>query len=145
MDIDWISIPGFDVISTLRSGASPPEFSFVVLFMAIGLYMLIGRFFYDAWRRARTVYGLTNTRILIVQPSKCKSLNLAAISEINLQLKHGGRGSIVFGPELGFFDQRGSSVWWGGAPAVPTFELIGEAEHVYAAIRDAQKPRQPLQ
>jgi hypothetical protein len=136
----WVSMPGVGVISMLRGGAtSPTPFSLVpVLFVAIGLYLLIGRFFYDAWRRARTVYGLTNSRVLIVQPWKYKSLDLAGISEINLQLRRSGRGSIVFGPEYGVFDRRGNS-GWGGAPAVPTFELIDEAAQVHAAIRNAQK------
>jgi hypothetical protein len=134
----WVSIPGVAVMSTLRGGA-PAPFSLVpVLFVAIGLYLLIGRFFYDAWRRARTIYGLTNSRVLIIQPSKYKSLDLAGISEINLQLRRSGRGSIVFGPEYGMFDRRGNS-GWGGAPAVPTFESIDEAAQVHAAIRGAQK------
>jgi hypothetical protein len=136
----WVSVPGVAVTSMLRGGATPPApLSLVpVLFVAIGLYLLIGRFFYDAWRRGRTIYGLTNSRVLIIQPSKYKSLDLAGISEINLQLRRSGRGSIVFGPEFGMFDRRGNG-GWGGAPAVPTFELIDEAARVHAAIRNAQK------
>jgi hypothetical protein len=134
----WVSIPSIGVFSTFR-GAAPSPISLVpFLFVAAGLYLLVGRFFYDAWRRARTVYGLTNSRALIVQPSKCKSIDLEGINEINLKLHRSGRGSIIFGPEYGIFDQRGGGTW-GGAPAVPTFEFIAEPAQVYAAIRDVQK------
>jgi hypothetical protein len=134
----WVSIPSVGVLSSFRSNAPSPISLMPLLFVAIGLYLLVGRFFYDAWRRARTVYGLTNSRALIVQPSKCKSLDLEGINEINLKLQRNGRGSIIFGPEYGIFDQRSGGAW-GGAPAVPTFEFIGEAAQVYAAIRDVQK------
>jgi hypothetical protein len=109
-----------------------------VFFAAAGIYVLIGRFFQDAWRRGRLVYGLTSKRILIVAPSRQTSLDLAGIGEMQLQQKSNGTGSIVFGPDIGMFSPRGTGTLT-GAPAVPTFEMIGEVAQVYAAIRDAQK------
>src|SRR5689334_17016914 len=34
-------------------------------FLAAGLYLIVGRFFYDAWIRSRTHYAVTNERVLI--------------------------------------------------------------------------------
>jgi hypothetical protein len=53
----WVSIPSIGVFSTFRSAAPSPISLVPFLFVAAGLYLLVGRFFYDAWRRARTVYG----------------------------------------------------------------------------------------
>lgn len=36
-----------------------------VLFIPVGLYITIGRFFHDAWRRGHTTYGLTSERVII--------------------------------------------------------------------------------
>jgi hypothetical protein len=136
--IVWVSIPAAGAITTLRgaSAVSPQSFM-VVPFLAIGAYILVGRFLYDAWRRGRTVYGLTDQRALILRPSKQISITLDHISEMSLQERGSGRGSIVFGPS-GINRQNASGVW-GGDPAVPTFEFIPDARNVYAAIRNAQK------
>ena len=136
--IVWVSIPGAGAVATLRGGvALSPQAFVLVLFLVVGAYLLAGRFFYDAWRRRRTVYGLTDRRLLIVRPSKQISVELDRISEMSLQERSSGRGSIVFGPS-GLNRQNGWGAW-GGEPAVPTFEFIADARNVYAAIRNAQK------
>ena len=37
-----------------------------VPFVLVGLYMIVGRFFYEAMLRSRTYYGLTNERVIII-------------------------------------------------------------------------------
>ena len=37
-----------------------------VPFLLVGLYMIVGRFFYEAMLRSRTYYGLTNQRVIII-------------------------------------------------------------------------------
>src|SRR5262249_54503388 len=103
-------------------------------FLVIGAYLLVGRFLYDAWRRGRTVYGLTDRRVLILRPSKQIGLALDRVSEMTLQERMNGRGSLVFGTSA--FNRQNV---WGGGPEVPTFEFIADARAVYTDIRDAQK------
>src|SRR5215813_5112214 len=129
--IDMFIIP-FSIV-----WASFPESLGAVLFLGVGAYVVAGRFIHDAWRRDRTLYALTNHRILIIQASNCRSLELAGIGEISLQSKGNGKGSIVFGPNSANFGWPHASTWT-GAPQVPTFELIPEVARVYAAIRAAQ-------
>ena len=71
-----------------------------VPFLLVGAYMVIGRFFVDAWMRARTDYAVTNERILIVThlfSERATSLSLASLPEMTLQVNASGRGTIQFG------------------------------------------------
>src|SRR5262249_27935339 len=81
----WMSIVLTSVAAILTKGASFAESIITPFFLAIGVYLVIGRLLHDAWRRQRTVYGLTGKRILFVQPSGLKSLDLLGIQETNLQ------------------------------------------------------------
>src|SRR5436309_7822103 len=79
-------------------------------FVLIGVYIIGGRFIVDAKQRGRTVYGVTNERILIVSglfSRKVKSLNVRSLSDVALDEGPGGTGTITFGP-TNVFSQWGS-------------------------------------
>jgi hypothetical protein len=104
-----------------------------VPFVVIGLYMIVGRFFFDAWNRGRTRYGVTNTRVIIVSDLFTKSvvsLDRRNLGETSLHERSDGSGTIVFGPTDGF----------GGAgrrTQPPSFVGIADAKRVYGLIRAA--------
>ena len=56
-------------------------------FLLVGVYMVVGRFWLDARRRARTSYGVTTERVLIasnlLSPS-IKSLTLRTLTDVTL-------------------------------------------------------------
>ena len=56
----------FRDVGVALSGA--PHLSMLrgIPFVLIGLHTLFGRFFLDAWQRARTFYGITDRRAAIV-------------------------------------------------------------------------------
>jgi hypothetical protein len=57
-------------------------------FVLVGLYIVIGRFFVDAAKRKKTVYGLTKDRVIIksrLLSQEIKSLNIKTISDISLR------------------------------------------------------------
>jgi hypothetical protein len=116
-----------------------------VPFVLVGLYLIVGRFFWDAYQRRRTYYGVTDQRVLIVNQgrrSKVKSLGLATLGEITLSTSNDGTGSLQFGSS-----PSGSMSWWAGAgwPGVqagPTFESIPGAKRVEDMIRQAQRAMQ---
>ncbi len=107
-------------------------------FVLIGLYLIVGRFFYDAYVRSRTAYGVTNQRVMIVREGfsrQVKSLQLRTLSDVTLDESGDGSGTITFGPgapSLGGFpgSRRG--------PVAPCFEMIERAKSVYDLIRSAQ-------
>lgn len=107
-------------------------------FIAIGLYMIFGRFIHDSKKRAKTFYGLTNKRVIIVSgifSKNVKSLNLRNLTDISLSEKSDRSGTINFGqdnPLLSFFG--GTSFPGMGSYSVPRFELIQNAKDIYNQI-----------
>jgi hypothetical protein len=116
---------------------------FGVPFVLIGLYLIFGRFFADARARARTFYGVTNERIIIISglfSQQTKSLQLRTLTDVSLTQRTDGSGTITFGstPFMNSFLPSGS--WPGtGRYAPPSFDLIDSAKEVYDIIRSAQK------
>lgn len=113
-------------------------------FVLVGLWLIFGRFFGDAWSRARTIYGVTSGRVLIITGvwrRTTRSLDLRGLSEINISERSDGRGTITFGPlatfSAGYFGTRG---WPGNYQAQsPAFEGIPRVREVQKLIREAQR------
>ena len=111
-------------------------------FVAIGLYLVLGRFWVDSRNRASTYYGVTSDRIIIVNDSWSRKVQCLDIrmSEFALNERQNGSGTITFGMTSPF-----SQLWNlpgvpnGIAPLVPSFELSSEARMVFDVIRNAQK------
>jgi hypothetical protein len=114
---------------------------FGVPFVLIGLYFVFGRFIWDARLRARTFYGVTSDRIIIVTDffgRRIKSLTLRTMSEVSLNERSDGSGTITFGPTHPY--ARWATSWPGASQfASPAFELIDRAKEIYELIRRAQK------
>jgi hypothetical protein len=133
-------------LSFIPKGAGPIGVIFPLFglpFVLAGLYLIFGRFFVDARVRARTYYGVTSERIIILSglfSRQVKSLPLRSLSDISLTQRNDGSGSITFGPTHfihGFFP--GGS-WPGtGKFSPPSFDLIEHAKDVYDLIRKAQR------
>lgn len=115
---------------------------FGIPFVLIGLYMIVGRFFYDSKKRTKTFYGLTDQRVVIVSGifnKDVKSLSLKAMSDVSLSEKQNGSGTIVFGqenPMMAMF--MGGGMPGMGGSMTPKFEHIDHARQVYNQIRAQQ-------
>jgi hypothetical protein len=141
----WGGFAVFWESMVLRSKAPFPFALFGVPFVAVGLYITVGRFFLDARRRAHTVYAVTSDRVIIgagVFTPETKSLSLATLSDVTLTERPDGSGTITFGPTLPGYGMyagmyRGTSM--PGVPQVPCFEMIPDARQVYDIIRQAQQ------
>jgi len=112
-------------------------------FVLVGLYMIFGRFFVDAKQRGKTFYGVTNERIIIVSgllSQKIKSLNLRTLTDVSLDEKPNGKGTITFGattPMTWGLGGMASPGW--GRQQITSFELAEGAKSVYETIRTAQR------
>ena len=108
--------------------------------LLIGAYMMFGRYFLDIWQRARTWYGLTSQRVLIVSVfarRNVKSLNLRALSAVTLSERKDGVGSITFGPVPPSWPYRGAHLP-GMSPQPARFDNIPGAREVFEQIRRLQ-------
>lgn len=134
-------------VTVILSGA--PVFLVIwgIPFVAMGLYLIAGRFFVDARRRARTFYGLTDRRAIFVvagASSRVSSIDLHGPEPVQLSEGRGGRGTIAFGgAQAGY----GWKIFFGRMPlrtgwesdASPRFEGIADARAVYERLREAQR------
>lgn len=132
---------GFSVFwetSVLRENAPGFFVLWGIPFVLLGVYITIGRFFADAWRRGRTSYALTTERIIIRTGASIKSLSLRTLTDVTLTERPDGRGTITFGPTP-YLSTMYGGMRWPGRTQPPMFELIPGAREVDAQIRKAQQ------
>ncbi|MEA4882969.1 MAG: PH domain-containing protein [Clostridia bacterium] len=122
---------------------------FGFVFIAVGLYLLVGRFFVDARIRQNTYYGVTDKRILIVTGfwgSHFISIPLERIGELNVTRRADGSGTILVGTPGYLPGWRGSSLdeyRYHGYRRIepPSFDLIDDVLAVRDLIVQAQMRR----
>lgn len=115
---------------------------FGIPFVVVGLYFIFGRFIYDAKKRSKTFYGVTTDRVMIISGlfrKNVKSLNLKAMSDLSIDEKQNGRGTIIFGQENPMMAMFMGGGFPGTGSTTPKFELIDGAKQVYNEIRNQQK------
>ena len=138
----WGGFAIFWETSVIRGGAPFFFMLWGIPFVAVGLYMIVGRFFVDARVRERTVYGLTSERVILIsglfKPS-IKSISLKTLSDVSLSERTDGTGTITLGP-LGPGAWFGGNSWPGSRQQMPpALEGIPDVRIVYQSIRAAQK------
>lgn len=77
-------------------------------FVLIGQYLIWGRFFYTAWKKRRTHYGVTDYRVIVIQNGWRRQMASAYIDSLPTLVKErtsGGIGTLRFA--------EGGSVWSG--------------------------------
>ena len=130
----WGGFAIFWEISVLSDDAPITFKLFGLPFVGVGLYLIFGRFIFDAIQRSKTYYGVTNERVIIISQlfgKKIKSLDLRTLSEISLDEKPDGSGTITFGSRRRYqplghrelVEQR-----------IPAFEMIQNAKSAYEAV-----------
>ena len=123
----------------------PAPLWFSAVFVAVGFYMLVGRFIVDWWLRRGLSYAVTDRRILIARSApfrKFTALNLASLSDVSLKERASGRGTIRFGASAPFWVNRRGN-WGVLSPAldpVPQFIVIEDVRRVFDLVqRGAQR------
>lgn len=138
----WGGFAFFWEYMVLRHGA--PWFFAVwgIPFVLFGAYVIAGRFFWDAKRRAATYYGVTNRRVIIrsgVWRPSTRSVNLRTLSDLSVAERADGSGDIILGvapPMMSWLLTSG----WPGTPAYwpPALEAIPHVRLVHEIIQRHQ-------
>jgi len=144
---DWFAVPlsllwgGFAIFweTIVIAGRAPFFFGlWGVPFVCIGLYMIVGRFFWEANVRSRTRYAVTDRAAYIEVRGFRGSVRRytgSALDDVRVERKPDGSGTLRFGPDARPWGQWGGSM--SQAPA-NAFEAIRDVGAAYDAVRAAE-------
>lgn len=135
--IFWL---GFSIFWTYMAMDASILFAlFGTPFLLIGVYLLIGRYFFDAISRKNTVYALTNKRIIQksgIFTKSYKSVFLENLPSFSYTKKADGSGDISFGQSIESFklrDRRNNQNF-----PITRIEFIPNVHSVHNKIADAK-------
>jgi hypothetical protein len=102
-------------------------------FVMMGIYMIVGRFFVDAWLRKGTVYGLTGRRALVLRSRPGERLNATPTGgSVRVAGRKGEEGTLEFGPPLDIMSaMRGFSIWMPSLSDQVRFYKVGDVMAAY--------------
>jgi hypothetical protein len=136
----WAGFACFWEWSVISHGAPLLFVLWGIPFVLVGTYIVAGRFVADAALRARTFYGLTERRAIIITGllnRTTKSVPLATLSDFSFVERRGGSGSIVLGTAAPFAAMLGGTSWPGMQSRLPpTFVQVDDARRVYEQLRE---------
>ena len=106
-------------------------------FLAIGLYLIFGRFWLDTYLRGRLRYTVTDRRVLIQREGgrSIKSLDIKRLPALEFDERTDGTGTIRFDPSENWFGGRNFGAWQPALDQVPQFIRIDNARQVYQLIQ----------
>ncbi|RKR85439.1 hypothetical protein BDD43_5710 [Mucilaginibacter gracilis] len=114
---------------------SPITFFIAPIFLTIGLYIGIGRLFWDRALRRNTLYGITATRIIIEEgifSEDVSSYDINSIPKIEISERYDSWGTITLNTDTTWFGRNGIRLR--GASKLPSLTLIENVREVYNLI-----------
>lgn len=137
----WGGFAIFWEVGVISSGA-PFLFSiWGIPFVLIGLYMIFGRIFVARREAQRTMYGVTNQRILLMTGAFRPTFTEIALTDlpvIQLEEQGSGLGTITFGAGGGVFRVPPGWPTMGSYTRPLMFASIRDADRVYRTVQDAK-------
>jgi hypothetical protein len=139
----WCGFAIFWELNALRTEA--PLFFKIwgIPFILVGIYITIGRFLFDAQKRANTIYGITNDRIIIrsgIFSKEIKSLNIRSLTDITIKEKSDNSGTITLA-SASYWNPIMQGMDWPGVKQPPALEMIENVKHVYDKIIFLQRQK----
>jgi hypothetical protein len=125
-----------------RPGHAAPYFFILwgMPFILVGQYLIWGRFIYKRWDRRRTVYAVTNQRVLTLRGSTLQSMFLNQLPTINQTARPDGTGTLDFSNlPFGYaFWANAGMDWFSRRVGQLAFYDIANVANVYGLIADAR-------
>ncbi len=135
--IFWCGFAVFWVISATASGAGFFAF-FGIPFIAIGFFLVFGRFIFKAHMRKTTFYVITNKRIIRKLGRRIDMVELKNMPPISIQMHKNGNGTITIGQPNQYTYHRKDMYYQNGYSAPFTIENISEIAKVQQLISSAE-------
>lgn len=93
--IFWCGFVLFWELGVLQTGALPMAV-FGLPFIAMGFYLAIGRYIHAAYCASRTLYAVTDRRILFVTTKGSRFLRISQLPSLEIQIRRSGLGTVSF-------------------------------------------------
>jgi hypothetical protein len=153
----FLALAIFIGVAGSRTGAPAFMSALLLVFVVLGLYLTVGRFFVKAFRKSRTTYAVTDQRAIIRTPWSTREVRLGTAG-IELATTGSGRHlTVIFSnPTLG---RRGGSLFtqawaneqfrnsgmevFGAGGHSPAFYDVADVDGLRAAIEPALNRPQP--
>ncbi|HEY7294894.1 MAG TPA: hypothetical protein VH916_07615, partial [Dehalococcoidia bacterium] len=144
----WAGFALFWEVSVIRSRASVLFALWGVPFILVGVYLVAGRFFYRAWKRKRTVYAVTNWRVLALEQMcgrRLHAVSLRGLTAVSKAVHRDGRSVLRFGqqpwPLFDAYADAGLDLFGvSGAPLV--FYDVEDVDGVYDLVNRVMAGRE---
>ena len=141
----WGGFAFFWEWSVISTGAPLTMALFGIPFVLMGIYLILGRFTFDAWSRGRMIYAVTPERAILVSGlgRTVQSIPLKPPIPVGLREGKNGVGTITLGgdaPPIGFGKWPAGIFPWSVRPSMPTIDLVEDAREVYRLIQSTQRP-----
>ena len=99
--IFWCGFAFFWEYTALQNGAPFFFALFGLPFIAVGLYLVFGRFIHTAWLRKRTAYVITDLKIIRKRGNRIDMLDRASAPPAQIRAYADGSGTITFSTYCG--------------------------------------------
>jgi hypothetical protein len=135
------------VLLTMAGANGAPIFFALwgIPFVVVGQFFIWGRFLVKRWDRRRTLYAVTDERVLVLRGNSLQSMFLNNLPGVTQSARLDGSGSIEFGSSAPF----GSGVWsntgmdfFAIGRGVLAFYDIPNVAHVDRLINETRKGNQ---
>ncbi len=136
---------GFALFWEYEAISNNAPFLFVLFglpFVIAGLYLMVGRFYYDARLREKTFYGITNRRVIIlsgIRKKQSKSIAFEDIADMSMVENPDGSGVIALGPEDINKAQQLDLIWPGQTETKPLLSNIQDVHKPFEIIQRLRK------
>lgn len=107
---------------------------FGVLFICVGLYLVVGRFFVTAYLRKNTAYVITNKKIIRKKGKRVDMMEIASLPPMHTELHKDGRGTISFGASVYTYN-RGRQ-YEGPMFSLENIANVVQIENLIASVKD---------
>ena len=107
-------------------------------FLIIGIYIMLGRFFHDAYIRKSLFYAVTDQRILTLHKSGIVSLDINRLPRLECTEHRDGTGTLAFEANnlMSWGGMNGFGLWLPALNAGSRFFRIQHPRQVYDIIRN---------